>query len=192
MPDTQHPSDDMQPRFPATEPTSIMLLRKETQQTSQVLIQYSKQLSVEADKLSRLSRWLKLASIVLGAVVALKGTFDSYFGASSAISIIGVSIAGALIASIGAIEATFQLEKRAASLNVLASKCLEQYEISANRWRREVGDWEFDPATEDGKIRLHMTQEILQKTIEVIKATRNEAIAMGFNATKVPLSTGGY
>jgi hypothetical protein len=180
------------PTFPPPGQIAVSNLRKASQQHADKLSAYPTAISPVAKRLRNFSNALKFINIVAGTILATKGLFDIFFGSSSRLTLLITTVWGLLVALNGAVEASFQLEKRAIRLSMLAALCLERLDATRNRWRREIGTWEFDPSTDLGKQKLSTLHEIVGNYDEDMKLVRSQAVELGIDTTAIELSPRDY
>ncbi len=97
-------------------------------------------LAKAAQKLRRYAGWIRILLIILGALAATQGAWDTTFGVmSKAYVSLTFTILGVLIATLAGIEAAFKFEAKGAELNLLAASCHSTVRKTDAAWYKLVG-----------------------------------------------------
>jgi len=133
-------------------------------------------IAMAAKRRTSRSNGFKIATVLLGALTAAKGTFDVIFGAGNHWSLGVFTVLGIAISACAGIEATFKYEKVGAELTLLAATGHAAVRWLDTEWRNTIGsDGEADP--------LEAARRLLTAADEKLAAIQEGAAKLGVNIT---------
>lgn len=119
---------------------------------------------------------LKIATVLLGALTAAKGTFDIFAGPDNHVSSAVFAAIGVAISMCAGIEATFKFDKIGAELTILASSGHAAVRWLDTEWRNRIGS-NHDTDQRDA------ARQLMRSADEKLAKLQEDAAKLGVNIT---------
>jgi hypothetical protein len=126
--------------------------------------------------LSRLANVFRVATIILGAVIALREIIGRTV--ASAITAVVFTCLGAAVSVIAGLESAFKFTSRATEMRVLAAQCQATSREVDTKWRQTVG------AEPDRDRKLLGARALMEIQDQRLGDVQTRAVALGLNVIR--------
>jgi hypothetical protein len=127
-----------------------------------------------AGRLTLTANTIKVVTILLGAITAAKGTFDTVHGVTDHVGLVVFSTIGIVISVSTGIEAAFKFDKRGAELMVLAASCTSQAGAVNTEWLANI-------KSHHGTDQRDAARKLIKVADDQLAKVHDAAARLGFN-----------